>query len=416
MKSTFNTPSQMEPLLPTKGREALQEKAVELVRRASRLSGQVHPIVGAALTDLLRAMNSYYSNLIEGHKTHPLSIEAALNKKFDKDPGKKNLQQLALAHIRTQRAIEEKLRSSPETPIATEDFLRWVHREFYGGLPNEFLQLHRKDGTLAERSLVPGELRSGEVEVGLHIPPSGRDLPLFLKRFSEAYDFRALLPLDRIIAAAAAHHRLAWVHPFDDGNGRVMRLFTDAFFFQEKLGGFGLWTISRGLARDRDGYYRHLAVADDLRKGDYDGRGALSDESLSDFCGFFLDVALDQVQFMGGVLELEKVAARMESLFRILSDKQIIRFEAFYLMIELFLKGEVSRGEASRIMNLGDSTAREVVRFLSILGFVQSDTPKSALKIKFGLMFAAYLFPTLYPENVDIDFRVFEQKIAQEKK
>ncbi|MGI4742086.1 MAG: Fic family protein [Janthinobacterium lividum] len=52
--------------------------------------------------------------------------------------------------------------------------------------------------------------------------------------------------LARIVAIGAAHHRLAWLHPFLDGNGRVMRLFSDAAFLAEGLDAGGLWSMSRG--------------------------------------------------------------------------------------------------------------------------------------------------------------------------
>ncbi|MFZ0836893.1 MAG: hypothetical protein WAM77_05530 [Xanthobacteraceae bacterium] len=45
-------------------------------------------------------MNTYYSNLIEGHSTRPKDIERALAGEFDGDEGRRNLQIEAAARVR----------------------------------------------------------------------------------------------------------------------------------------------------------------------------------------------------------------------------------------------------------------------------------------------------------------------------
>jgi Fic family protein len=54
-------------------------------------------------------------------------------------------------------------------------------------------------------------------------------LPQILARFEEAYASKAILATDQLVALAAAHHRLTWIHPFGDGNGRVTRLYSHAW-------------------------------------------------------------------------------------------------------------------------------------------------------------------------------------------
>jgi Fic family protein len=168
--------------------------------------------------------------------------------------------------------------------------------------------------------------------VGTHLPPQAKELPRFLERFNEVYSSQDLDPLMRIIAGAAAHHRLAWIHPFLDGNGRVIRLFSDCLLCKEGLGGFGYWTISRGLARRRSDYYQALACADDKRKNDYDGRGALSDQSLSNCCQFFLNTAIDQVDFMSTILNIDNFEKRLNRFVEILEDYYAIRKESYFLL------------------------------------------------------------------------------------
>src|SRR5690606_21003164 len=119
----------------------------------------------------------------------------------------------------------------------------------------------------------PGVLRKRHVRVGQqHIPVSPGALPRFLKRFEEAYS--GLGKAETIISAAAAHHRLLWIHPFLDGNGRVARLMSYAML-RDALETGGIWSIARGLARQESKYKAHLAACDDERRGDLDGRGTL---------------------------------------------------------------------------------------------------------------------------------------------
>ena len=68
----------MEPLVPEEAISTLEDDAVALIAEANRLAGQIHPILRASIGDLVRSMNCYYSNLIEGHATHPRDIERAL--------------------------------------------------------------------------------------------------------------------------------------------------------------------------------------------------------------------------------------------------------------------------------------------------------------------------------------------------
>ena len=70
-----------------------------------------------------------------------------------------------------------------------------------------------------------------------------------------------LSKLRRVIGVAAAHHRLLWIHPFLDGNGRVTRLFSHAWLRELGIGS-ELWEISRGLARQVDEYKKMLATAE----------------------------------------------------------------------------------------------------------------------------------------------------------
>ena len=149
---------------------------------------------------------------------------------------------------------------------------------------------------------MPGKLRPRHVKIGRHVPVSPGAVPRFLARFEAVYRAPELGRIDRVVAVPAAHHRLLWIHPFLDGNGRVARLVSHAMLRETGVG-TSLWSVSRGLARSVTDYKRALMAADEPRRNDVDGRGALSEVALTEFCEFFLRVCVDQVEFMASVLE-----------------------------------------------------------------------------------------------------------------
>ena len=156
--------------------------------------------------------------------------------------------------------------------------------------------------------------------------------------FEKRYGFAGLGAGSRIMAMAAAHHRLIYIHPFLDGNGRVSRLMSHAMALSAGIGAHGLWSVSRGLARgleSRGDYKRMMDYADSPRQGDLDGRGNLSRRALSDFIAWFLKVCLDQVTFMDGLFELDSLVERL----KIYAGRRGFRPEALYILEQALQRG-----------------------------------------------------------------------------
>lgn len=174
--------------------------------------------------------------------------------------------------------------------------MRWLHREFYREAPETLLWI---EGAGRRFRMEPGAFRSEpahDVQVGRHIPPPSDRVESFMSHFEKRYRLDRLGRSGQIIAMAAAHHRLNYIHPFLDGNGRVSRLMSHAIGLQAGIGVFGLWSVSRGLARgleSREEYKQMMAYADSLKLGDLDGRGNLSLKALAEFVEWFLKVCLD---------------------------------------------------------------------------------------------------------------------------
>lgn len=236
------------------------------------------------------------------------------------------------------------------------------------------------------------------VTVGRHIPPLPENLDRFLGRFDEAYDSSMLSRLQRIIAVAAAHHRYVWIHPFYDGNGRVVRLMSYAALKQMNVGS-ELWSVARGLARRNDEYKNLLQAADEPRRGDLDGRGTLSQAALVDFCEFFLTVCIDQVEYMSSLLDFKTLSERM----RIHVEEMIALKElpkgSYALLREALLIGEFERGRVEDITGLKDRAARDVLYALVKKKLLVSDTPRGPVRLGFPIDVVERWFPLLYPHT-----------------
>jgi Fic family protein len=384
----------MEPMLPPAGVRELEDMAMELAKRAGALAGGMHPVLRQSIGDLVRSMNCYYSNLIEGHNTHPRDIDAALREEFSPEPERRNLQLEAKAHIEVQRMID---RGEAPRNIASVEFFKWVHYEFCSRLPDELLWVENPE-TGAKLPVIPGCIRTGEVAVGRHVPPRAEGLGRFLKRFGEAYNPESLSQVQQVIAIAASHHRFVWIHPFLDGNGRVVRLFSHAYFKHTGIGS-SLWSISRGLARNVEAYKAALASADSLRRGDLDGRGSLSEGALLDFCKFFLATCLDQIEFMAHLLNMEELLNRMDIHVKEEVAAKRLPKGSFPLLREAVYAGEFKRGRAEEITGYQERQARDVLGQLIKRGYLVSDTERGPVRLGFPLDAAARWLPRLYPAD-----------------
>lgn len=389
----------MEPLVPASGAPELAELTVEIFRKAGELSAALpSQAVRSGVAGLVREMNSYYSNLIEGHKTLPRDIERALRDDFsDREEDRRN-QLLSVAHIRAETAMRQRLKDEPGLDVYQPEFIRWIHREFYQALPESEWFTTSISGK--RYPLAPGDFRSYNVEVGRHTPPDHDSLGDFMGRYAGFYSSPDILATGRLIAAAAAHHRLAWIHPFGDGNGRVARLQSQAALIRLGLDGEGLWTLSRGFARARASYYQHLQAADQPRAHDFDGRGNLSDAALSRFCRFFLDRCLDQIGFMTDLIAPFHLLARIESYLRFtrVDLESKTREHLHRLLKALCLEGELTRGAVPDVLGLKGTAARAVIRRALEEELVCTSSEKGPLRIAFPHKVLDAWFPQLFTD------------------
>lgn len=150
----------------------------------------------------------------------------------------------------------------------------------------------------------PGAYRQGAVQISLseHLPPEAVQVPQYM---SELVTFinRADPPKYDLIKVALAHHRFAWIHPFGNGNGRVVRLLTYTLLIKY---GFNVKTGGRVLnptavfCNDRDRYYSMLGRADN---GTPEGRET--------WCIYVLDGMLDELRKVDQLTDMHYLIERI---------------------------------------------------------------------------------------------------------
>jgi Fic family protein len=388
--------SEMDPLLIGVGsrhRGTLTDLAFDLTQKSAGFRRSLPPSLLTSLATLVRAMNCYYSNLIEGHNTHPVDIERALRDDYSPDRRKRDLQLEAKAHITVQKWIDE---GGLETirPFSVEGICE-IHRRFYALLPEALLWV--EDPAIKERQrVVPGELRKGDVRVGHHLAISPGAVPRFLNRVADVYG--NIGKTDSVLAVAAAHHRLLWIHPFLDGNGRVTRLMSHTMLL-DTLDTGAVWSVARGLARNDATYKELLANCDRPRRNDLDGRGNLSEEALAEFTQFCLTVSIDQVTFMEGLMQPDHLRTRI-----LLWAEEEIRLGTLPpksgLILEAVLyRGELPRQDVDTVVGTGERQARRIVSSMLKRGVLASDSPRAPLRLTFPAALAHRWMPGLFPEK-----------------
>ena len=387
--------SLMESLTVVEGsrhRAALSDLALELAQKAAGFRRSLPRSLLTSLATLVRGVNCYYSNLIEGHDTHPVDIERALKEDYSKDSKKRDLQMEARAHIAVQQWIDD---GRLKDRAATADAVRETHRRFCELLPEDMLFVE-DPGTKERIPVIPGQLRTREVAVGTHVAISHGAVPRFLERFEQVYG--GLGRADAILSAAAAHHRLLWIHPFLDGNGRVARLISHAMLL-ETLGTGAIWSVARGLARNVQEYKQHLAKCDQVRRNDLDGRGNLSEEALAEFTRFFLTICIDQVTFLERLMQPDKLRTRIQ----VWTEEEIrlgaLPRKAGSILEAVLYRGELPRGEAAKTVGGSDRNARRIAAALIDAGVLVSESSRAPLRLAFPAALASRWMPGLFPEK-----------------
>jgi len=368
---------------------------IDLKSKSGLLDRWLYKDTAQSLAKILRAMNCYYSNQIEGHSTRLVDIERALKNDFLDDEKGAVMQRAALSHISVQEEIDKLHATGNLSNVVSPQFIQSIHEYFYQNVDKSDLRISSENCVV---TMTPGAFRvkGQEVMVGRHLAPKGESVISLMDYFHNSFS-HVKGQSNELLAVPIAHHRFAYIHPFLDGNGRVGRLMSHAMMLESGVGANGLWSISRGLSRgleSKDEYKSKMALADNPRLGDLDGRGALSEKRLREFTHWFLKVSIDQIDFMTRLFNPAEIQKRLSSYV----DINELPSESMYLLEAALYHGEIQRGEAPRLLDMKERSARKVLSQLTTDGILGSNTPKGAVSLRFDSASARIIFPRIYAD------------------
>lgn len=407
-------PMGLQDLMPlrlpddTPGLVGLQDLAAETIAKATALPLSAPRALLHDLQLMTALVNTYASSRIEEKNrqkkdaqrkdTKPSDILKAFTSELPDDEEARRV----LVEARTSALIQTHInRQAEEGTLPAEvnpGFLQALHGAFFSESQAD-LFIDYDDGR--KRKAEPGKFRGDgvEVKVGEHIGPQGSCVAPLVDALCSYYEEHSQGTARRVLDIAAQHHRLLYLHPFGDGNGRTIRLATHARLHMAGIGGAGLWSISRGLARGRMGsedgkeeYARMLARADSPRQGDKDdGTGALSRAALVEFTEWFLEVCLDQIESMTDVYAL---SALSERLFALANSKLKGKYKEHVvpLIRALLVLGELPRARALDVMGQSERAGRTLLKELLDQRVLFSESERGPVRLD---LFHTALFPEL---------------------
>jgi Fic family protein len=405
----------VESALPSNS--VLDDLSLEIAQESAALGAALPALTRRRVAALVHLVNGYWSSRLEGRNPQTADIERAMRDEYADDPAVRAWQREARAQVEVEQLLDQWV-AEPRIDLSSPEFLRRVHWELYARVPAE-LRFVDDPMTRRREAITPGALRTTPTQVGRHPAPAPEALGTHLTRFGSAFDPTRLTRLQRIVAVAAGHQRLIALHPFLDGNGRVARLFTTAYAARAGIGGSGLWSLSRAIARRRDEYLAALAEAGTPRLDPSDTRGGASERALIAFCRLLLEAALEEIRAMRAALEIETLTSRILGYVALRESGHIppprssgaapsgdvapgppkLRSESGLLLRAVMLRGEVGRGEIMRITGLGERSARMLTSELLAEGLLESGTHRQPVRLGLPVHAVRFYFPLLFPDE-----------------
>lgn len=257
----------------------LTDSLIELNHlRKLKLQGTTAPWIFFQLKNIFHILESVGSARIEGNRT---TISEYIERKIEKkERSSERFSEIANVEA-AMDFIEESISEGTEF---THHFIKQLHHLVVGEL-------------IGEGDRTPGTYRSWNVEISqsAHTPPEHIQVQSYMDEFIDFINQDGADKYD-LLKTAIAHHRFTWIHPFGNGNGRVVRLLTYALMikygFNVKDG--KIINPTAVFCNDRDKYYEHLSEAD-----------LGTDEGLLNWCDYVLSGILEEVIKVNKLLDFD---------------------------------------------------------------------------------------------------------------
>jgi len=243
-----------------------------------KLQGTTAPWIFFQLKNIFHILESVGSARIEGNRT---TISEYIERKIENNE-RSSERFSEIANVEEAMDFIEK--SISEGTELTNHFIKQLHQLVVGDLSEE-----------GDRT--PGAYRTWNVKISksAHTPIDHIQVQSYMDEFLDFINQDGADKYD-LLKTAIAHHRFTWIHPFGNGNGRVVRLLTYALMikygFNVKDG--KIINPTAVFCNDRDGYYEHLADAD-----------LGTDESLLNWCDYVLSGILEEVTKVNKLLDFD---------------------------------------------------------------------------------------------------------------
>lgn len=252
--------------------------------RVKKLGGPVPPYIFFQLKDIFQMMESLGSARIEGNHTTLAEFVEKIIDQTPRDTGEESVREI----FNIEKAIKFIEKNIHEGNKITRAQISEIHKIIVDGLTPP---------PAGEGSHYPGALRP--INVGIqgssHMPP---DKVKVSDYFDELIDFvnATTVPQNDLLVTALSHHRMAWIHPFDNGNGRLIRMFTYALLIKQgfKVDVGRILNPTAIFCMDRDGYYTKLGLAD-----------TGEEEKVLDWCLYVLRGLKEEIEKIDKLLDLK---------------------------------------------------------------------------------------------------------------
>lgn len=411
-EAQWTDPYHLAPALPDPpDMDELRDLATDVREGSKELEATLAPETAQAIGDKLRIINSFYSNSIEGLVSTYRNIEKEVSRVESGEPSvftpisqDRYAQEVGAAHVQVEKELMDVVLEQNGN-VSHPEFVAHIHKSIFSKLPPEHQFTHER-GHFTDIPVLPGTFRDGPIHVGnmnysTQIGPTTKeDLEANMQAFGRIYNPATFKGGEaQVVATAAAHLKLGWLHPFRDGNGRTIRLQSTVFLARCGVNRANLWSLSRGLSMRRDVYFGALMAGNPQPTQGNRDKITFQSENVAMFCEDFLAIAKEQIDFMRGQLRLRTVSGRIDRFAAENLSRETYgpnKMEAARLLRAVFNEGSVERAKLPDLLpGMGERTIRKISSGLLKDGLLVSRHTKAPFTIGLPAKAMSTYFPDL---------------------